>query len=176
MNGRINWIPIIAVLIAIFVILMVVVTNLDNRNINDPADGQQSSQTAAMEPLSVLTVTDQGDQVIVATNYCAVKYPYAMSDLVQVETVNEDNKATLRFYTTLNSMKMPLYELVFGGQEELLLGTITVGSRELPVYVVIHEVSPTLDDSSRFAFVAAQETLNDVTTSMKENSNFVPAD
>ncbi|MBE6959778.1 MAG: hypothetical protein E7448_03520 [Ruminococcaceae bacterium] len=175
-HGKINWVPVIAVLAVIFVILMVIVVGLDNRNASNPGDGNQNSQPSGIEPLTVLTVTDQGDKVIVATNYCAIKYAYSMSDLVQVETINEDNKAILRFYTVLNGTKMPLYEMVFGGQEGIPLGSVTVGKHTLQVYMVIHESMPGLDDSSRIAFIAAQETINDVASSLKENSNFVPAD
>ena len=173
--NKINWMPVIAVLLVIFIILMAVVIGLDNRNASNPSVEEPNSQPVEMEPLTILTITDQGDRVIVATNYCAVKYPYSLSDLVKVETINEDNKATLRFYTILNGMKMPLYDLVIGGQGEMLLGTITMGIREWPMYVVIHSAMPALDESSRFAFIAAQETINDVTTSMRENSNFEPA-
>ena len=172
--GRINWLPVIAVLAVIFVILMVVVIGLDNRQAPDVSAGSQPTESG-VEQLTVLSIKDQDDNVLVTTNYCAIKYPYSMSDLVQVETVNEDDRATLRFYTTLNGTKMPLYELIFGGREEMQVGSITVGQYTLPVFVVIHEAMPGLDDSSRIGFIAAQETINDVMVSLKENTNFVPA-
>ena len=174
--GKLNWALIVALLAVVLVLLIVLVAGLDNGKLS--AETEREPGQATSEPVSggleVLSIQEQDAQVIVTTSYCVVKYPYAFSDLVQVETINQDEKASLRFYTVLDETKLYLYELVFDGTGSIPLGTITVGQKVMGVSAVIHQPGATLEGDVRVAFVAAQETFNDVVLSLKDNSNYVP--
>ena len=79
------------------------------------------------------------------------------------------------FTAYLNGTKMKLYELSFGDQSGMKVGTLTFGQNSVDVCATIYEPIPGQDEGSRIAFIAAQETFNDVALSLLENANFVPA-
>lgn len=175
--GKSKWTLIIALLAVVLVLLMILVIGLDNGKFSPETEQtpeQSTSAEAGSNGLEILDIQEEKNDVIVTTSYCVVKYPYAFSDLVQVETINRDEKTALCFYTVLNETKMPLYELVFEGMANIPLGTITVGKSVMGVSAIVHAPATTLEGDVRLAFVAAQETFHDVVLSLEENANFVP--
>ena len=174
--GKINW-ALTAVLLAIILgLLILLLVMMDG---GKPADLQQNpgtteSASSAQGVLDILSITDDHQMVTVTTNFCSVKYPYAFSDLVRVETVNEDAKTALLFTAYINGVKTNIYELVFGGQSGTKVGDLAVDGETVGVFVVFYPAVPGQDESSRLAFIAAQETINDVTASLRENGNFTP--
>ena len=185
--GKYMWIIIAVLLAVILFLLILLVGNLEKAR--QPVIQEEpgtSVSTPTSEPsgpnqndvpgsLTIGSITEQGDVVIVNTNYCQIKYPYAFSDLVQVEAINQGERSVLLFTAYLNGSKVKLYELSFGDQGGMKVGTLSFGQNAVDVHATIYEPIPGQDEGSRIAFIAAQETFNDVASSLLDNANFVPA-
>ena len=187
--GKINWGLLIVLLTVILVLLIVLVVNLDKAQEQDPA--MQTPGTQVTEPsdptgssgpeekgLVIKNIEELGNEVVaVTTNYCQVQYPYAFSDMVKVEAVNEENKTALQFFALINGVNYKIYEIIFDGQGDLKIGTLSLeeGVRSVEVRATIYGPDPNLDENARLAFNAARETFNDVAMSLYENANFIPA-
>ena len=179
--GKFYWMLIGFLLAIIIVLLVVLVGNLDKQS---TMGGEYTPQNQVTQPgdlgksaLIIKNVEEQGDMIVVNTSYCQVKYPYAFSDMIQVEAINSDEKTALLFTVLLNGQKANIYELTFGGEGVIPVGeiTLTPGQAPVSVYATFYEHDVGLSEELRIAFFAAQETFNDVATSLGENMNFVPA-
>ena len=155
--------PIITVALA--VLLVVVVWFLSRDKAPD------SSAPAEVQELVVESVTPQGSDVVVATTYGTVKYPYAFSDIMSVEAKNFGSYAALEFSAKIGEKSYKLYDLLFNSEEGSPLGTLEYNGETYTVTAQFHGVS-NIDDNHAVTFYAAQETLNDVASSLAENENF----
>lgn len=181
-SGKMNWILIAVLLAVIFGLLVTLLLVMDHGQ--GPAQPQSSSgtestpdvQTGIGDQLEIQRIEEQGDVVVVTTNYCRVTYPYAFSDLVQVEQINSDEKVALRFYAVVSGKRMELYELVFGGEGSAPLGMLILNGKALPLTANFYKPAADISENDRIAFVAAQETFNDVALSLEDNAHFTPAE
>ena len=181
-SGRMNWILIAVLLVIILGLLVTLLLVIENGR--EPArpdspsttESTPDAQTGTSEQLEIERIEEQGDSVVVITNFCRVKYPYAFSDLVQVEQINSDEKVALRFYAVINGKRMDLYELVFGGEGNLQVGALIrpYVLEPMLVYAEIFSEPSDLKEDERIAFIAARETFDDVVNSLQENELFVP--
>ena len=180
--GKLNWIVIAALLAVIVVLLVLLIGNLEKPQ--PPVDQDKNPSTEVTQPsepqeihLEIEKVEEQADVVVVTTNYCEIKYPYAFSDLVKVEAVNDDGIMSLLFVAQIEESKIKLYELFLGGEKGMHIGSLTLSQGQGPVdvYAVIYEADANVNADNRITFIAAQETFNDVMVSLMENENFVPA-
>lgn len=139
----------------------------------------QTTQAAEMfQPeevvLTVETINEQGDAVVVKTSYCEVKYPFAFADLIQVQAEGEK----LDFVLKLSGEEYPLFAICFGEGEGIPLGTLAVDGKAEPVAVWAQIGAPNeaaLGDSVS-TYYAAQESFNDVLASLMENEGFTAAE
>lgn len=152
-----------------------------------PADVSQAIPTAevsvtpAPEMLYTLTVDEQtgeGDTVLVSTSYGTVRYPFAFSDLLRMEAENATDHASLKFFAVIDDVDVPVYTVVFNGQEDIFLGSLSIpdAENEVPVYAEIHTSPAELAEDDLGTFYAVQETFNDVVISLEENVGFSPGE
>lgn len=140
-----------------------------------------TAAAAATEPqpavLTVDSIKEQGDTVVVSTSYCQLKYPFAFADLIEVEAVNEQDRAELIFSVKLDLSAYKLFSVTFGGSEGILLGTMDIPGADAPVevYAALYQLDDALGDNFASTFNAAQESFNDVALSLTENEGFTPA-
>lgn len=130
-----------------------------------------------IKELTVLSVEEQGDAVLVNTSYCTLRYPYAFSDLIGVEAVTEKDRAALKFTANISGAIVELYTLRFDHADGIPVGTLTVDGEDssFTVTVVFAEAAQSLSQESLTTFYAVQETFNDVVVSLAENAGFTPA-
>ncbi len=121
--------------------------------------------------LSVMSVTESGEWMIVKTSYITLRYPFAFSDIIDVEAYNDESVSQLRFYSNLDGKKILNYVIYFNSDEGIPCGTIKLNG-EIPVSVELKDVPRKLSKDWASTYYAVQETFNDVLKSMKENSNF----
>lgn len=146
------------------------------------APTEPTEPTDPTEPTRKLLTIDRieevGDTVVVTTSYGQLKFPYAFTDMIKVEAINDDvlNSATLLFYLQINEKHCNLYAVTFGGEGSDPVGAMDLGEGLEPVlvYVNVYGQPSGLTDGERQAFIATQETFNDVMTSLQEGENFVP--
>ena len=132
-------------------------------------------------PLKELTIgasERQGETMVVDTSYGEVKYPYAFSDLIGVEALNQGNQTALTFTARINGQAENLYSIWFNGADGLAAGSMDLQDGEAPVTVTLVIYSPGAHLSGDYltTFYATQETVNDVLSSLKENGNYTPAE
>lgn len=173
--GKINWI-LIAVLAAIIVVLAAALLINGNNPEKPAAPGETSSttQTLPSDALVIESVIERGEEVVVTTNYCTVTFPYAFSDLVKVEAVNTKDKIALQFFALIDGVDHKLYELNFGGEGTMKIGYLHFAQRMVNVYGTVYTPDSSLTGDNRLAFIAAQETFNEVAFSLTENEHFTP--
>jgi len=123
------------------------------------------------------SVEEQGDRVVVTTSYCVLAYPFAFSDLIQVDVVDDENCSCVEFRALIGEEEYLLYAILFDSEEGIYLGTLdaTEQSDAVDVYAELYPVDESLNEDSLVAFMAAQETFNDVVFSLAENDSFTPA-
>ena len=167
-------------LLAVIVVLLVLLIG----NLNNMQNSTEPGQTPSTQPSetgenhwTIYSISEQGSQVVVTTNFCQLKYPYAFSDLIKVEAITEGNTMSLQFSAIIDGESHKLYVLTLGGQGDLFVCSLTVTPGQAPIRVhgTLYQPGPELSEDGRFAFVAAQETFHDVVVSLQENMSFMPA-
>lgn len=127
--------------------------------------------------LTVLSVENEGDFMVVDTTFGQVKYPFAFSDLIEIEAVNEENLAALVFLARIGDHTYPLFTVSFGDCEGIPLGTLMLPDEEIRnVSVQFATVEETELGDNLNSYYAAQEVFNDVIVSLEENAHFTAAE
>lgn len=124
-----------------------------------------------METLVIQQIEEQGSMIVVTTNYGTVAYPVAFEALMSVEARNQENDVALEFYATIDGKQCALYALAFHSREGIPVGYLQVGENVYAVNAIFHEPVG-LDADGKSTFYAAQETFNDVVTSLEDNTGF----
>ena len=136
--------------------------------------------TEPAEPTDpVLEVTDtqeQGEDILVSTSYCTLRYPFAFSDLITVTAAPEEE--SLLFTAVLEDAQVPVFALRFGVQAGIEAGTLQlpVTGETVSVGIDLMELPEDLDQAHHASFYAAQEVINDVIASLEENEAFTPVE
>lgn len=73
------------------------------------------------------------------TKYAKLTYPEKWKDKVRYE-INEHGTYTVLFYGNVGSRELPLFDLIFGESGDYKLGTLTVDSETIPLYVHHYEM------------------------------------
>lgn len=129
-------------------------------------------QTAPVKELVIQDLTEQGNVMVVTTNYCTVSYSIAFSDIIGVKTETSKDCAKLNFCATIDGNEAALYTLLFGGEEGMPIGSVRVDDRVYTVTVLFHD-GDGIQEEGMITFYAAQETFNDVIASLKKSDTFL---
>ncbi len=125
--------------------------------------------------LSIMSITEDGDWIVVETTYGVLRYPFAFSDVIEVEAFNEGETSQLRFYTKIEGQKIKNYTIHYNDNEGTAFGTLKK-EKKIPLSVVFEEPPAELQEDWKTTFYAVQETFNDVLKSMEENEKFFGVD
>lgn len=151
-----------------------VVMERENKNKTPGTSKPSATNSGAAKELLVQSVEEQGDWMVVNTTYGVIKYPFAFSDLIRIETENGSNDAKMDFSAFVGEEEVMLYTLYFNKNAGITLGSLTVDGEEYTVTAVIHDLVYANEDN-RLTYQAAQETFNDVAMSLEENDHFQAA-
>lgn len=137
-------------------------------------------ETTQTEPaplkLTLESVEEKEQLMVVTTSYCVVRYPFAFSDIIQVEVVEYEGSETLMFRASLNGESYPMFCLMFDGVEGSPVGNLTLNDGSVvSVTAQIFPGDESLDSDMLHTFYAAQESINDVISSLMDSQWFVPA-
>lgn len=134
----------------------------------------QGQAAVDMPALTVNGLHRDGETMVVDTSYMDVAFPYAFSDLIGVEAVNQEEMAALEFRAKIGGGDRKLYTVWFNNTQGQSVGTYDLQNGEAPVCVtvVFYDPPAELGGDDRVTFFATQETFNDVLASMKEDGNF----
>lgn len=141
---------------------------------------ETSAATEATETpkLSVDSIEENGDMMVVNTPFFQLQYPFAFADLIQVEAVDNGEAAELVFSAKLDLTAYRLFTLTFGGSGDILLGTMELPQYDAPVqvYATLYRIDESLSSDFVNTFYAAQECFNDVMMSLMACEGFTPAE
>ncbi len=141
--------------------------------VHDP-QSSASTQKEELLPLTLEAVTEEGETVVLRTSYASFKYPYAFSDILQMNVVSEGQERRLEFTARIVDMEAKLFDLCFYSQEGIAAGSLELAGQSVPVSVVIYDPGREVEGESLATYYAAQELLNDIIFSMEKNANFTP--
>ncbi len=136
-------------------------------NINFQNTNEKKEDTG----LSITSVKEDGDWIIVNTSYMTLRYPFAFSDIIEVEAYNDESVSQLRFFSNLDDKRILNYVIYFNSDQGIPCGTLKLNG-EIPVSVELKEVPKKLSKEWISTYYAVQETFNDVLKSMEENKNY----
>ena len=170
----------LAGLSALLILLVIVLVGLNRGNkpeevVPGTTEAAATELISNMKLLQVESTKEQGENVIVATTYGTVKYPYAFSDLVIVEAETFMNHAALEFKAEIDGQEYKLYTLLFNGEEGMPVGKLLVDGETYVVTALFHDVTE-LSGDNLVTFYAVQETFNDVVNSLADNGGFTAED
>lgn len=146
---------------------------------NDPTGSAETSgatetptETTPETLLQILSSEEQGEYVVVTTNYCTVRYPFAFSDLIRVAAESGDREA-LTFSVLIGDTAVDMFAIYFDDSGAIDLGSVTVDEdgQIRALTADIWTVPDILDEDGRNTYLAAQESFNDVVASLAENEN-----
>jgi len=173
-------------LLAVIVLLAAILIN----NNDDPAaevivheeNGTQvlnetpaQSESAKTPELRLNAHTEKGDIVEIDTTYCTLSFPFAYSDLVEEELVDNSERTAIDFYAVLGNERYPIYTVSFCAEGDIVLGTLQLDGWDCEVRASIAAEATGLEGDDMISFHAAQETFNDIWNSLVANENFTPA-
>lgn len=165
-NKKLIWIAAASAAVLITIVCLLLCGN--------DAPQNQDPERGPLKELTVGVMERQGETVVVETSYGAVKFPYAFSDLISVEALNQEKQTALIFTARIGGQPEKIYTIWFNGSEGAAAGTMDLNDGETPVQVtlVFHEPNVTGEDLT--TFYATQETVNDVLASLQEGGSFTP--
>lgn len=168
--SRNRFIVICCALALVLVVLIVAAWLITRETPTGSTPGDQLS--GPMEKMVMHSVEEQGDLVYVKTTYGDFSYPYAFSDLVAMEPVNEENCVGLAFSAYIEEKSEPVYTLWINSDRGMTAGTLRVEDKTYGVTIEIMDARTDLNEDYLSTFYAVQETLNDVLLSMEAGGNF----
>lgn len=125
-----------------------------------------------MEEIVVYAVDEREDAMYVTTSYIDFTYPYAFSDLLVIEPINQENFVGLQFSLFMGK-KEPVYTLWINRDQGMFAGVLKQGNKKYRVTIEMYNPREDLDETQVPTFYAVQETLNDVLQSMGASGDFV---
>lgn len=122
----------------------------------------------------ILSITENDEWVEAKTTLGAFRYPTALADVLRVEAVSQGDTAALRFVARLAERDITVYTIHYNKAAGIRCGTFKPSdtAEELAVYADLAEAPDDVDADWTATFYAAQETFNDVLSSMAEDSRF----
>lgn len=138
------------------------------------AGEQPQTPRGDLKELTVGEFVRDQETMVVHTSYLDVAFPYAFSDLIGVEAINQQTATALTFTATINKQTYQLYTLWFNSSAGTPAGSFDMedGFEPVTVSVVFYEPDKALEEDDRITFFATQETINDVLNYMEKDSRF----
>ncbi len=166
--------------IVMAVVIAVLIFLLWHQGSNQPEvsvyeQGQSTQEpSTSLQALSVGESDVQGDDVLVQTSYCTLKYPAAFFDVIQVS----EGDGAIVFSARLGETVCPMYTIYFSDEGDMPIGTMKLPEQAEPIglTVTFHEPIDGLKEDELFTFNAARDTFSEVWFSLSDNEGFTPID
>lgn len=178
--SKTGWIVVCCVLALVLIALIVVAGRMNpDQPPETPGESQQAtgSQIALIQgpidEMVIRTVEEREDAVYVSTSYGDFTYPYAFSDLLVIEEVNEDSCVGLTVSVFLLGRNEPVYTLWINSDRGILAGMLQREEITYRVTMEMYDPRENLNEAYQSTFYAVQETLNDVLQSLAAGGDFI---
>jgi len=134
-----------------------------------------NADTSDEKTLIIESIVEEADWIVVTTSHGKFKYPFAFSDLINVEEIKSSNgDVGVVFSMLMEEEKIPVYTILYGSNKGSVCGSLSLLNDKEPisVSVVFNDVPDGFSDDWKKTFYAVQETFNEVLFSMEEGGNF----
>ena len=144
----------------------------------DRLEPTQPGEQENIPVLQILASSETQEWVVLETSFGTFKYPYAFSDIIKAKAINDGKVSKLLFSAQIDGKDIPLYTIHYNDTIGVPFGIYRHAENveAVSVSVVFAEAPSTLSTGGMTTFQAAQESFNDVITSMAENKAFQPLD
>lgn len=145
---------------------------------NSQTDSATEVTLPARKELTIDSLEQQGDMMVLKTSYGTMKYPFAFSDLVEVEAVNREMQASLEWFALIGEEEYPIFTLTFNGNDGEMIGTMVIDADKPAeqVCMLFFTADEKLEEAELQTFYAVQEIINDVIASLPDNEEYTVAD
>lgn len=144
-----------------------------------PDETQKGNETqsdlivGSMDEMVIYAIEEREDVMYVTTSYGAFSYPYAFSDLLVIEEVNQDSCVGLIFSAFLEEKYEQVYTLWINSNQGMQAGSLHREDKTYRVSIEMYEAREDMSEIYISTYYAVQETLNDVLQSMEAGGDFV---
>ena len=152
-------------------------------------EGAQNQTLTASKTSEVSSYIQESSEILPAedvqieTPYGNLSYPYGFEEIVTWENKKDDTVDRYIFYAVVDDETIEVYDLTFAKQvlegEESLLGKIQDASGSM-VYVYFSAedeiVNDGMTEDQKNTVYAAQETVNDIISSLNDIPEFTPSE
>lgn len=139
----------------------------------------EPAPSAAPSPEASTLPPPVNEDMKIETPYATMTIPYAFSELVSVQRAETETADSYVFYAVLEDRSVPVYTIHFiPGDGEMpgdLFGTLKTDDGDVRVLYEAFSADESLTGDDLEAFYTAQETINDVFTSLQAASGFTAA-
>ena len=135
--------------------------------------------SAAPSPEASTLPPPVNEDMKVETPYCDLTIPFAFSELVAAERAQSEEADSYVFYAVLENRSVPVYTIHFiPGDGEMpgeLFGTLKTDDGNVRVLYEAFDPDASLEGDDLESFYTAQETINDVFSSLQAAPGFTAA-
>ena len=146
------------------------------------SDAAETAAPTAAETAAPESQAPANEDIAVETSYGSLKYPYALEEIVKCERQDTDGLESYIFSAVLDGSEIKVYTINFAASERAKLGDplgTVQDSAGNSVYVYFQVEDDIVNDNmtvdQKNTVYAAQETVNDVISSMKDFATFAAA-
>ena len=81
--------------------------------------------------------TDE-DVFVIKTPYCDLQYPTKWKDKIVITNGERGECYVVSFFTSVDENTISLFDIIFGGDEGSLLGTLEIDNKSINIYIIEH--------------------------------------
>lgn len=106
------------------------------------------------------------------TKYCELYYPVKWEDQINV-SVDEEDPYTVEFTAVMDEKEVPLFDLLFGGNQGYKLGTLASDNQEIDIFIINHDFNQDdFDEEEYLALCGMCDDVNVIISKLIESGNF----
>lgn len=135
-------------------------------------------EASEIPELKYISTEESGENVILETTYCTLKYPKMFVEMIETEVYFGDGTGCIMVFAKLNNNSVPAFTILFNSNEGIDVGTLKLDGVDAPLRVSVnfHDSNAEgLSGGDLEGFYAVSEAFNDVVVSLAENPGFTSA-
>ena len=106
------------------------------------------------------------------TKYCELYYPVKWEDQITV-SIDEESTYAVEFTAVMDEKEVPLFDLLFGGNEGYKLGTLTSDNQKVDIFIINYDFNQDdFDEEEYLALCGMCEDVNVIISKLIESGNF----
>lgn len=106
------------------------------------------------------------------TKYCELYYPVKWEDQITV-SIDEESTYAVEFTAVMDEKEVPIFDLLFGGNEGYKLGTLTADNQKVDIFIINHDFNQDdFDEEEYLTLCGMCDDVNVIISKLIESGNF----